>query len=55
MSHAIVVNELRFAWPEGDLLFDGKRVVLPLFEQFHDSFAAIDLRLCRRVKLGGEL
>jgi ATPase subunit of ABC transporter with duplicated ATPase domains len=23
MSHAIVVNELRFAWPEGDLLFDG--------------------------------
>jgi ATPase subunit of ABC transporter with duplicated ATPase domains len=23
MSHAIVVNDLRFAWPEGDLLFDG--------------------------------
>ena len=23
MSHAIVVTDLRFAWPEGDLLFDG--------------------------------
>ena len=23
MSHAIVVNDLSFAWPEGDLLFDG--------------------------------
>jgi ATPase subunit of ABC transporter with duplicated ATPase domains len=23
MSPAIVVNDLSFAWPEGDLLFDG--------------------------------